>query len=342
MSVINQVLQDLDRRGVAVNVGEQTLASVPVPAPRWPWFAGALTLAIAATLVWVMRPTGSAPAAIPSAAVGVAAPVTASAPAPARTSATAKRAVTPAASAVTPVKAQAAAPLALAKTEPAKPVEPMAAPAPSQKVLAPAATPVSGKKMNTQNQADAEYARAVMLVEQGREDEAQSALTATLKLDNGHREARTLLARLLIQARRSNEAERLLQDGLNLHPDASADAMLLARLRVEHGEVAAALETLRAYAPHAQQKPDYRAFMGTLAQRLGRHNEAVTDYQAALQLVPANAAWWVGLGISLQAAGHEAEAKSAYQRALALGMLTPEMQRFAEQRLNGGQKRQGE
>ena len=28
--------------------------------------------------------------------------------------------------------------------------------------------------------------------------------------------------------------------------------------------------------------------------------------------------------------------------ALALGTLTPEMQRFAEQRLNGGQKRQGE
>jgi predicted RNA polymerase sigma factor len=48
------------------------------------------------------------------------------------------------------------------------------------------------------------------------------------------------------------------------------------------------------------------------------------------------------LGISLQATGREAEAKTAYQRALTLGTLTPEMQRFAEQRLNGGQKRQGE
>ena len=106
--------------------------------------------------------------------------------------------------------------------------------------------------------------------------------------------------------------------------------------------MSAALETLRAGLQHAQQKPDYRAFMDTLAQRLGQQEEAVTHYQAALQLAPDNAGWWVGLGISLQAAGHETEARAAYQRALALGTLTPAMQRFAEQRAGAGQKQQGE
>lgn len=341
MSVINQVLQDLDRRGVAVNVGEQTLASVPARSRRWPWLVGALVVTLSA--VWVIRSSASAPPLAP----GVSAPVAASTPAPMNPKPAMARVVAPAASAVAAVKVQAASSVEKAKVEPAKSDVPISVPSPSQQIVAPASlpatlAPASGKKMNAQNQADAEYARAVMLVEQGRNDEAQTALTTTLKLDNGHREARTLLARLLIQARRSTEAERLLQDGLSLHPDASADAMLLARLRVERGEVNAALETLLAGAPHAQQKPDYRAFMGTLAQRLGRHEEAVTDYQAALQLAPDSAGWWVGLGISLQAAGREAEAKTAYQRALALGTLTPEMQRFAEQRLNGGQKRQGE
>lgn len=345
MSVINQVLQDLDRRGVAVNVGEQTLASVPARPRRWPWLAAGLALATGLVLVWALRP----PVSEPSPAPVVSAPVAASAPAQTTRKPAVAKTGTPPVSTVAPVKVPAASSVEKPKVAAAKSDIPISAPSPSQKIVAqtPAAlpatlAPASGKRMNTQNQADAEYARAVMLVEQGREEEAQGALHAALKLDAGHREARSLLAHLLIQTRRSNEAESVLQEGLSLHPDASADAMLLARLRVERGDVATALETLHAGSPHAQQQADYRAFTGTLAQRLGKHDEAVAEYQAALRLAPDNAGWWVGLGISLQAAGHAAEAQAAYQRALALGTLTPAMQRFAEQRASAGQKQQGE
>jgi MSHA biogenesis protein MshN len=107
--------------------------------------------------------------------------------------------------------------------------------------------------------------------------------------------------------------------------------MLLARLQLEAG--GNALETLQRSLPYAESNPEYRAMMAGVLQRANRHTEAVDHYQAAVRLQPANAVWWMGLGISLQAEKRNAEAKSAFQRALESGRLSPELQGFVERRL---------
>jgi MSHA biogenesis protein MshN len=73
--------------------------------------------------------------------------------------------------------------------------------------------------------------------------------------------------------------------------------------------------------------------MAGVLQRAGRQKEAVEHYQAAVRLQPANAVWWMGLGISLQADKRNAEAKAAFQRAAESGRLAPELQSFVERRL---------
>ena len=56
-------------------------------------------------------------------------------------------------------------------------------------------------------------------------------------------------------------------------------------------------------------------------------------YLAATRLAPAEARWWAGLGIALDAAGKSAEAREAYQKAHGLPGLPPDLALHVDQRL---------
>jgi MSHA biogenesis protein MshN len=73
--------------------------------------------------------------------------------------------------------------------------------------------------------------------------------------------------------------------------------------------------------------------MAALQARLGQHPQAITHYQTALRLTPNSGVWWMGLGLSLQAVGRNAEAVEALQRARSGENISPELLAFVEQRL---------
>jgi MSHA biogenesis protein MshN len=105
-------------------------------------------------------------------------------------------------------------------------------------------------------------------------------------------------------------------------------------LHADANNYAAAWKVLDYSAPNARQNPDYLAFSGTVLQRLNRNSEAITHYLSALQIKRNEGRWWVGYAIALEAEGKAGEAKEAFRRALAVGDLSPEIVRFAEQKLN--------
>jgi MSHA biogenesis protein MshN len=109
--------------------------------------------------------------------------------------------------------------------------------------------------------------------------------------------------------------------------------MALARLQADRGDNAQAIATLQSGLEYARSSADYVAFLAALLQRQGRHEEAIVYFQAALQLRPRTGVWWLGLGMSLQAANRPADAQTAYQQARAAGNLHPELAALAEQRL---------
>jgi MSHA biogenesis protein MshN len=191
------------------------------------------------------------------------------------------------------------------------------------------------KQVSPAQHAEAEFRKAVALMQQGHIADAMAGYEAVLRLDAGHDAARQALVALLLESKRGAYAERVLQDGLKNKPEHTGFAMLLARLQVERSAVDQAAATLEKSLPYANAQADYQAFYAALLQRQNRHKEAIAYYQVALQLAPDNGIWLMGYGISLQAMQRADDARDAFRRALESKTLNPELQAFVQQKLKG-------
>jgi MSHA biogenesis protein MshN len=189
------------------------------------------------------------------------------------------------------------------------------------------------KQVSPVQQADAEFRKAAALMQQGRIDDALAGYKAALRLDAGHDAARQALVALLLKGKHGADAEHVLQDRLNSKPDHIGFTMMLARLQVERGAIAEATATLEKALPYANSQADYHAFLAALLQRQDHNDEAIAHYQTALQFAPNNGNWLMGYGIALQAAKRNAEAKDAFKHALDTQTLSPELQAFIKKKI---------
>ena len=198
---------------------------------------------------------------------------------------------------------------------------------------APGAIDKQMREVTPSERAEIAFRRGVTQLQEGRANSAELDFRDALTQDPSHGGARQALLGLLLDSGRNNDAEQLLHKALEINPRQPRHAMVLARLEVERGEVAGAINTMVGALPYVQSDPDFHAFLAALLQREGRHREAVDYYRTALRGVPGNGVWMMGLGISLRAANQSAEARDAFQRAIDSKQLTPELQEFVERQL---------
>ncbi len=181
--------------------------------------------------------------------------------------------------------------------------------------------------------ADAQFRRASRLVNEGKSAEGMDGLRAALSIDPSHELVRQSIVALQIEGRQVDAAAAALREGLALNPSNPVFAVLLARIMVERNDIGGALALLQKHGAGGNSNAEYRAFVAALQQRLGRHQEAIDEYQAALRMAPATGTWWVGLGISQEASSRPREAVDAFRRARASGNLTPDLITFVDERL---------
>lgn len=371
MSVINKMLQELDRRHARSAPPGQSLhpevraVRTARSASEWFWrTVAALMLVAAAWTLWVvyqLQPRSIATELAERAAENTRRQV-AAAPAPHEpeplTTLTAAPASTAQAMPVVPV-AEKPAPEKLAA-----PIEmlrlaltidtPLAPRPPKQVVLEPAQrrtrlaaapkpraepardAPVHIEKRERDrspaDRAENHFRRAAQMLERGRVADAQDALLAALDADPAHQPARQTLVALFIEQRRIEDARRHLQEGLAFNPGYAPFAVALARVHVDRGDFAAALDVLEKSAAAGRGNPDYHVLHAAVLQRLGRHDAAADAYRLALGSAPQSGAAWVGLAISLEALGNLPEAAEAFRRGVASGTLVAEVRAYAEQR----------
>ena len=368
MSLINKMLRDLDARH-APNVDRSalpgTLHALPAAPAAAPWAkvaGGTVLVAAALGAYWMTLRSGPAVQPLQVAVVpGLPKPVVVEAPPPALTAIVPppaavaepeKPALPPAAAVVAvaaPAKANAPAKAATAKprAEPAAAVRPesklsgaqermpaVIPPPPAALVDAgPSAIDKRPRTAPANEAAETEYRKAMAAVRRGATSEAVDGLRTALNLEKKHVSARQALLSVLVEQRQWTEAQALIEEGLALDPAQAGWAMALARLQLEHGKLAEAVETLARHAPYAEQHADYLAFHGLLLQRQKRHGDAAQRYRAALALRPTESRWWYGLGLALESEQKAPEARAAFLRAKETGNLPQELSAVIEQRL---------
>jgi len=358
VSVINKMLQELDRRNAVASGGTEA-GPQPVKPPRakrsgheWFWrITAALVLASVAWVGWVayqLQPrTILTPLALKSAPIVPPKPqaVAAEVPSPAAPAAPVepepiKPVVETKPAAPEPAETFKLArsidtPIAERRPEAPQPKAEAKKPAEKKPAAAPQAigkTVVDKRERAKVTEAEALFRRAAALLNQGRVSEAEEQLMGALQADPSHVPARQAYVALLLDHQRVEEALRLLREAVAVNPSQPTFSLALARIHAEHRDYKSALDVMDKSGASAEAA-DFQALRGAVLQRLGRHAEAVSAYRKAVEGAPQHGGTWTGLAISLEAIGRYTEASQAYQRALGAGPIARELRDYAEARI---------
>ncbi len=184
--------------------------------------------------------------------------------------------------------------------------------------------------LTAEQRAQAAYRLAVDAANAGHPQVSAERALEALRHEPRHRAARHLAAVLLHSQGAADRAIALALEGLALDPGHAALALLLARLQLEQGSSELALGVLDQYSLHHAEAEGLRA--GILAQQ-GDYKRSLGAYESALRQQPGNATWWLGLGVALESEGQAQQARQSYVKAQALGLERDELSSFVAQRL---------
>lgn len=346
MSLINQVLRDLDARrdrpADSDQMALQGLGLAAVPGRDWRRLAVYVALAVAVAvlglMLWQWQLHRSTAQGTPEIHLPLPEPVqrtrVRTAPAEARTTAVArvetreddKQPVSP----VTDPAVVTAAPVVAKNPRTnAPPVPEVTAPAKE----APPQIRKQVRPLTDGQKAELRYQQAVKHIQSGDLRAAEQALAATLKLDSVHHTARMTLAGLLLDQDRREPALVQMQEGLAVLPGDKQFAMLAGRLFLDQSDAGNAVAVLEQGLPAGARDPDYRALLAAAYQRSGDHRRAITEYRAAAELAPDNGNWWMGLGLAAERTGNSNGARKAYEQALRVS-LAPKLKTYVKSRLS--------
>lgn len=352
MSVINQMLRELDARGVAASDAPVVPARAPVNQHNsGKRVAAGLLLALTAGAgYWVL--TGTSDQQLPPAPVLPAQVRQDTAPAlHAIAPPVAHKVLPPVRSAPRVETVQApekqkpfAIPLIqMATSLSADPSQPptKAEPAIQQVATLPVQThaePADAKKSTvikkmTELSAEAEaqqfYEEAQTLRRAGKPDAAIGQYRQALARDPAMRPARLQLAGLLQESGQVDEALQVLKSGYEQQPN-DALAIAVGRMLADQGQRDEALNWLVRGRP-ALRPADF-ALMGALLSQLQRFDESVKAYQRALAADSNQGGWLLGLGLALESLGRMDEARAAYRKALERGEFKPDVIEFLQRK----------
>lgn len=364
MSVINQMLRDLERRRPSAPAAGRPSAPV---ARRWPWsvlllglLLGGLTVLLGQRL-WLASPP-AAEAETPTAVAREIAKAPAQTPpsaatAPVPSAATTSALITNIAEADAPAAAvpltepeliDAEIPAALLAEVPADDAEALAR---QQQVAVEAATelaalaeqpaepkPAGKLAVATTRLSSAELAAkaakaADEAYNQRRYQQALDHYREALGFDPTRLDWRLRLAELTLASGDLEQTRLLLADGVSVHPRDVGLRLALANLLREQQKPAEALAALEGLVPSGSEAVAWYQLRGGLAQQLGQWPLARASYDQLVLLAPTEGRHWLGLGLAADASGDVATARQAFARALSLPGLSATSRDYLTTRL---------
>ena len=196
------------------------------------------------------------------------------------------------------------------KINTAKPIQPIKKTSTMAKVNIP---------LSPQQKLAEQYQNALTLIVNNHVQAAFGKLHDILREHPDDVEARITLAALLLKSGRTEQANGVLVSGLARDPDNIKLIEFQVNMLASQKKIGQALTILQQHTPDITQSPDYYALMALLYQRQGEFILAAQLYDQLVKVSPANAVWWVGLGVALESAGKNNAAREAYAYALQRG-----------------------
>ena len=187
--------------------------------------------------------------------------------------------------------------------------------------------------LSNENRAERAYQEGYDLIAAHRYRKAETELRSALALDPGHIKAREMLVGVFISQGRWVEASELLRVGVEISPQHHTFRKLYARSLMQLKRDQQAIEVLSSHKPTVVQDPEHYAILAALYQRQANHAAATRTYSEMLKVRPQMGIWWVGMGISLEAMGDKQQAVAAYQQARKSGSLNGDVARYTDNRL---------
>ena len=105
----------------------------------------------------------------------------------------------------------------------------------------------------------------------------------------------------------------------------------LARMELAEGQTRQVLDMLKRLEPALAGQADLWAVRANAAQRLGSHQEAIQAYQTALTLRPGESRWMLGTAVSLAVRGQTAAALELAEKARATGTVSSDVVAYLRQ-----------
>ncbi|MBT8440154.1 MAG: tetratricopeptide repeat protein, partial [Gammaproteobacteria bacterium] len=171
------------------------------------------------------------------------------------------------------------------------------------------------------------------LLETGRLTEAEKNLGDILRKTPNSLPAHELLTGLLLRNNRLDEAKKQLGTARKFYPNNENLVLLQSRVLIEEGRVDDVIGLLEALQSKDKAGIRSTAMLASLYQQKGNFAESLKLYNTLAKAAPANAGYWMGLAVSLDALNDPQKAKKAYLKALQTGGLSLSLGNYARQRI---------
>ncbi|MFI4956259.1 MAG: tetratricopeptide repeat protein [Gammaproteobacteria bacterium] len=181
----------------------------------------------------------------------------------------------------------------------------------------------------------AEIARqdAISLVNKGNSEGAITLLENAMATHPDYLLARETLISILLDKNDVGYAKELLATGITKTPKYVPFVMLQARLDIAENNLTSAEAILKTVSPTMEENLDYFALEASLAQKLKKFDVSEQLYADLVKHEPANGAWWMGYGISLEENDKKNAALMAYRRAVETNNLSSALRSYTNQRI---------
>jgi MSHA biogenesis protein MshN len=190
---------------------------------------------------------------------------------------------------------------------------------------------ISRTQLSPQALAANKISEAEHAMERNNLAKAEALFEEVLLVMPEHETARKQLAALWYGKKSYRDAINLLSQGIALAPPAQEMRLMSARIYYEQGQARQAYKIL---APiKASNSLEIQTLLANTSAELNEHSSAATAYRKLITLEPDVGRWWLGVAVSLDALGNFLPAKDAYKQAIARNNLSSSAIQFAQERL---------